>query len=84
MVLTQIRVTGTVRKGRVSLPVKSMNQLYRPSTGGLNFVSTGGKALQDLREDVYDNARNSSKDYVDICGVYAIALSGGEPYAEWV
>ena len=50
---------------------------------GLNFVSTGGKALQDLREDVYDNARNGSKDYVDICGVYAIALSGGEPYAVW-
>ena len=58
-----------------------MNVLF--AQAGLSFVSTGGKALQDLREDVYDNARNSSKDYVDICGVYAIALSGGEPYAVW-
>ena len=50
---------------------------------GLNLVSTGGSALKDLREDVYDNARNSAKDMADICGVYAIALNGGEPYAVW-
>jgi hypothetical protein len=50
---------------------------------GLNLVSTGGSALKDLREDVYDNARNSAKDGAEICGVYAIALSGGEPYSVW-
>jgi hypothetical protein len=50
---------------------------------GMSLVSVGGKALKDLREDIYDNARNSSTNSVDICGVYAIALNGGEPYAVW-
>lgn len=50
---------------------------------GMNLVSLGGYALDDLREDIYDSARNSAKDMTDICGVYAIALTGGEPYAVW-
>lgn len=50
---------------------------------GLNLVIIGGKALKDLREDIYDNARNSDVSSVDISAVYAIALSGGEPYAIW-
>lgn len=58
-----------------------MNVLF--VRAGLNLVSVGGKALDDLREDIYDNARNSAKDMTDICGVYAIALTGGEPYAVW-
>jgi hypothetical protein len=47
-----------------------------------NLVRVGGAALSDLREDVYDNARNSAV-YAEIDSVYDIALSGGEPYAIW-
>jgi hypothetical protein len=58
-----------------------MNVLFAKAR--LILVSVGGKALIDLRQDVYDNARNSATDSVDICGVYAIAMNGGEPYAVW-
>ena len=69
--------------------MKAFNYSRRPPINvlfaefGLNLVSIGGKALKDLRDDIYDNARNSSTNSVDICGVYAIALNGGEPYAVW-
>ena len=49
---------------------------------GLPLVEAGGKRLDTLREDIYDNARNTTNS-VDICGVYAVALSGGEPYSVW-
>ena len=50
------------------------------------YVEVGGKALRDLREDFFDNARNSCFDgrkAAPIESVYDIALCGGEPYAVW-
>jgi len=44
------------------------------------LVSVGGKELDSLREDFYDNAFYTK---ADIYSAYDIALSGGEPYAVW-
>jgi hypothetical protein len=52
----------------------------------LNLVEVGGKRLDTLREDFYDNAvniMNSSRKFTPIFSPYDIALSGGEPYSVW-
>ena len=49
------------------------------------LVESGGKRLDHLREDFYDNAvaiRNR-RDATPIVSPYDIALSGGEPYSVW-
>lgn len=46
------------------------------------LVTVGGKALQDLREDVFDAARNSSRNAPSF-DTYTAALMGGEPFAIW-
>lgn len=49
------------------------------------LVELGGKRLDHLREDFYDNAvaiRNR-RDATPIVSSYDIALSGGEPYSVW-
>lgn len=45
-------------------------------------VEVGGRRLDTLREDFFDNARNVSID-AGIFSPYDVALSGGEPYAVW-
>jgi hypothetical protein len=62
---------------------------YYPKTATVNvyttlanqpLVSVGGKGLESLREDFYDNAFYTQ---ANIYCAYDIALSGGEPYAVW-
>jgi hypothetical protein len=51
-----------------------------------NLVEVGGKGLDTLREDFYDNAvniTNNSRVSTPIVSPYDIALSGGEPYSVW-
>ncbi len=53
---------------------------------GWPLVEVGGKRLDTLREDFYDNAVNlinNSRQFIAIVSPYDIALSGGEPYAVW-
>ena len=50
------------------------------------LVQVGGKRIDTLREDFYDNAvnlTNNSRKPAPIVSPYDIALSGGEPYANW-
>lgn len=49
---------------------------------GVPLVSHGGKSLHELREDVFDAARNSSRNAPSF-DIYAAAMMGGEPYAVW-
>ena len=51
-----------------------------------SLVEVGGKRLDTLREDFYDNAvyiMNNCGKYEPIVSPYDIALSGGEPYSVW-
>ena len=51
-----------------------------------NLVEIGGKGINTLREDFYDNAvniTNNSRISTPIVSPYDIALSGGEPYSVW-
>ena len=51
-----------------------------------NLVEVGGKGLNTLREDFFDNAvniTNNSRISTPIVSPYDIALSGGEPYSVW-
>jgi hypothetical protein len=51
-----------------------------------NLVEVGGKRLDTLREDFYDNAvniQNTPRNFIPIFSPYDIALSGGEPYSVW-
>ena len=51
-----------------------------------NLVEVGGKRLDTLREDFYDNAvniQNTPRNFTPIFSPYDIALSGGEPYSVW-
>jgi len=53
---------------------------------GFNLVQAGGKMLSELREDFFDNAVNladSNGKPIRIISPYDIALSGGDPYANW-
>lgn len=53
---------------------------------GFNLVEVGGKRLDTLREDFYDNAvnlMNNSRKPTPIVSPYDVALSGGEPYSVW-
>ena len=50
------------------------------------LVESGGKRLDTLREDFYDNAVNlvnNARKPIRIFSPYDIALSGGEPYSVW-
>ena len=50
------------------------------------LVEMGGKRLDTLREDFYDNAVNlvnNARKPIRIFSPYDIALSGGEPYSVW-
>ena len=50
------------------------------------LVELGGKRLDTLREDFYDNAVNlvnNARKPIRIFSPYDIALSGGEPYSVW-
>jgi hypothetical protein len=50
------------------------------------LVEFGGKRLDTLREDFYDNAvniMNTARKFTPIVSPYDIALSGGEPYSVW-
>ena len=51
----------------------------------LPLVESGGKRLDHLREDFYDNAvaLRNRRDSTPIFSPYDIALSGGEPYSVW-
>lgn len=50
-----------------------------------NLVQVGGKSLNDLREDFYDQAFGASYTKPpQIVSAYDIALSGGEPYSVWL
>lgn len=52
---------------------------------GNSFVQVGGGSLFDLREDFYDNAVNTAnRAKAQFISAYDFALSGGEPYANWV
>lgn len=47
------------------------------------LVQLGGQ--KNLREDFYDNANNSvNKARTSVYSVYDVAMSGGEPYANWI
>jgi hypothetical protein len=51
-----------------------------------NLVEVGGKRLDTLREDFYDNAvnlMNNGRRATPVVSPYDIALSGGEPYSVW-
>jgi hypothetical protein len=52
---------------------------------GWPLVESGGKRLDTLREDFYDNAVNimNARSFAPIESPYDIALSGGEPYSVW-
>jgi hypothetical protein len=49
------------------------------------LVEVGGKRLDHLREDFYDNAVHlrNRRNSTPIVSPYDIALSGGEPYSVW-
>ena len=50
------------------------------------LVQVAGKRLDTLREDFFDNAVNIMNrfgQFAPIVTPYDIALSGGEPYANW-
>lgn len=51
----------------------------------VSLVEVGGKRIDTLREDFYDNAVNlmNGRNFTPIVSPYDIALSGGEPYANW-
>jgi hypothetical protein len=47
------------------------------------LVQLGGQ--KNLREDFYDNANNSvNKARTSVYSAYDVAMSGGEPYANWI
>ena len=47
------------------------------------LVQLGGQ--KNLREDFYGNASNSvNKARTSVYSAYDIAMSGGEPYANWI
>lgn len=51
------------------------------------LVEVGGKRFDTLREDFYDNAVNlinNNRKPTSIFSPYDIALSGGEPFANWL
>jgi hypothetical protein len=51
-----------------------------------NLVEVGGKRMDTLREDFYDNAvnlMNNGRRATPVVSPYDIALSGGEPYSVW-
>ena len=51
-----------------------------------NLVEVGGKRLDTLRVDFYDNAvnlMNNGRRATPVVSPYDIALSGGEPYSVW-
>jgi hypothetical protein len=51
------------------------------------LVEVGGKRFDTLREDFYDNAVNlvnNNRKPTPIFSPYDIALSGGEPFANWL
>ena len=52
---------------------------------GWPLVESGGKRLDHLREDFYDNAVNimNAYNFAPIESPYDIACSGGEPYSVW-
>lgn len=51
----------------------------------LPLVRVGGDSLHELREDVFDAARNANcRARAFRFDTYASALMGGEPYALWV
>lgn len=51
----------------------------------LPLVRSGGNALRDLREDVFDAAYNANgrAGVHGIGAVFACAMMGGEPFALW-
>jgi len=60
--------------------VVQLVKLYMP------LVELGGKRLDTLREDFYDNAVNltcNARRFIPVFSPYDIALSGGEPYSVW-
>ena len=49
-----------------------------------NLVEVGGKRLDTLREDFYDQGAGAfTRNPQPVISAYDIALSGGEPYAVW-
>ena len=51
---------------------------------GFNLVEVGGKNLNTLRQDFYDQAAGAyTRNPQPVISAYDIALSGGEPYATW-
>ena len=51
---------------------------------GFNLVEVGGKQLNTLRKDFYDQGAGAfATRPAAIISAYDIALSGGEPYATW-
>jgi hypothetical protein len=51
-----------------------------------SLVEVGGKRLDTLREDFYDNAvnlMNNGRRATPVVSPYDVALSGGEPYSVW-
>ena len=49
-----------------------------------SLVEVGGKRLDTLREDFYDQAAGSfTRNPQPVISAYDIALSGGEPYSVW-
>ena len=50
------------------------------------LVELGGKRLDTLREDFYDNAVNltvNARRFIPVFSPYDNALSGGDPYSVW-
>lgn len=51
---------------------------------GFNLVEVGGKRLDTLREDFFDQGAGAfNPNPPRIVSAYDIALSGGEPYSVW-
>lgn len=51
---------------------------------GFNLVEVGGKRLDTLREDFFDQGAGAFNSKPPrIVSAYDIALSGGEPYSVW-
>jgi hypothetical protein len=57
---------------------------FAATNAGTPTVEVGGKGLNTLRQDFYDQAAGAyTRNPQPVISAYDIALSGGEPYATW-
>lgn len=74
------------RDANIAAMKRTGKELATRVTYGMPMVQAGGKALRDLREDVWDAANNTNGRaglVQDIDATYDSAMMGGEPFAIW-